>query len=325
LVLEAYELGQSRHFVYNDGGYLNRRIDGRGLLRELQYDTLGCNTAEIWDNTAADAEMNANRQSTLSFTHDALGRLTAAADPAASYDYQYDALGRRTSVTHDIAGVGFPIVLASAYDAASNRTSLSATIDTTADFMNQYTYDALHRMTRIEQSGVTSGNAVAEKRIDLSYDATSQYQTITRYADLAPTKLVATSDYTFDAAGRLTALTHAQGATPLAGYTWTYDAAHRVTELTSLLDGTAEYTYDQTDQLTGADYTAGAGLPPARQSDDDRLRHRRQQPGPVRRRIRLPIRRRRQPHSPHAHRQRRSHRLQLGLPQPVDPSQHPHN
>jgi YD repeat-containing protein len=104
---------------------------------------------------------------------------------------------------------------------------------------------------------------VAEKRIDLTYDAASQWQTITRYADLAATKLVATSDYTFDAAGRLTALTHAQGATPLAGYTWTYDAGNRITEFTSLLDGTAEYTYDQTDQLTGADYTAGAGLPTA--------------------------------------------------------------
>jgi RHS repeat-associated protein len=122
---------------------------------------------------------------------------------------------------------------------------------------------ALHRMTRIEQSAQSGGNAVAEKRIDLSYDAASQWQTITRYADLAGTKLVATSDYTFDTAGRLTGLTYAQGATPLAGYTWTYDAAHRVTEFTSLLDGTAEYTYDQTDQLTGADYTAGAGLPPA--------------------------------------------------------------
>jgi YD repeat-containing protein len=64
-------------------------------------------------------------ENTLSFscTHDALRQLTAAADPAASYDYQYDALGRRTSVTHDIAGLGFPVVLASAYDAAGNRTS----------------------------------------------------------------------------------------------------------------------------------------------------------------------------------------------------------
>ena len=83
--------------------------------------------------------MDANRENTLNFTHDTVGLLTAAADPAASYDYQYDALGRRTSVTHDITGLGFPVVLASACDAASNRTSLSATIDTTADFVNTYT------------------------------------------------------------------------------------------------------------------------------------------------------------------------------------------
>jgi YD repeat-containing protein len=126
------------------------------LVREFEYDTLGRKIAEIWNNTAADAEMDANRQNTLSFTHDALGRLTAAADPAASYDYQYDALGRRTSVTHDITGLGFPVVLASAYDAASNRTSLSATIDTTADFVTTYTYDALHRMTRITPLGPVS-------------------------------------------------------------------------------------------------------------------------------------------------------------------------
>jgi YD repeat-containing protein len=78
----------------------------------------------------------ADRDPHAEFTYDAASQLTAAADPAASYDYQYDALGRRTSVTHDIAGLGFPVVLASAYDAAGNRTSLSATIDTTADFVN---------------------------------------------------------------------------------------------------------------------------------------------------------------------------------------------
>jgi YD repeat-containing protein len=195
------------------------RTDRNGRVIEYAYDALHRRVEEQW----LDDQQTVIR--TLSFSYDAASQLTAAADPAASYDYQYDALGRRTSVTHDIAGLGFPVVLASAYDAASNRTTLSATIDTTADFVNQYTYDALHRMTRIEQSGQSGGNAVAEKRIDLTYDAASQWQTITRYADLAATKLVATSDYTFDAAGRLTALTHAQGATPLAGYTWTYDAA----------------------------------------------------------------------------------------------------
>jgi RHS repeat-associated protein len=249
VVAETNELNDSRTFTYDAANNLLTRTDRNGRVIEYAYDALHRRVQEQW----LDDQQTVIR--TLSFSYDAASQLTAAADPAASYDYQYDALGRRTSVTHDIAGLGFLVVLASAYDAASNRTSLSATIDTTADFVNQYTYDALHRMTRIEQSGQSGGNAVAEKRIDLSYDAASQWQTITRYGDLAATKLVATSDYTFDAAGRLTALTHEQGATPLAGYTWAYDAAHRVTEFTSLLDGTAEYTYDQTDQLTGADYT----------------------------------------------------------------------
>jgi hypothetical protein len=92
------------------------------------------------------------------------------------------------------------------YDAAGNRTQLAAAIGGTADFVTDYTYDALHRMTRIEQHGASGGNAVAEKRIDLAYDAASQ--SITRYADLAATKLVATSTYAFDAAGRSTNLDH---------------------------------------------------------------------------------------------------------------------
>ncbi|MCL4207914.1 MAG: hypothetical protein KJ000_35965 [Pirellulaceae bacterium] len=257
VVAETNELNDARTFTYDAANNLLTRTDRNGRVIEYAYDALHRRVEEQW----LDDQQTVIR--TLSFSYDAASQLTAAADPAASYDYQYDALGRRTSVTHDIAGLGFPVVLASAYDAASNRTSLSATIDTTADFVNQYTYDGLHRMTRIEQTGVTGGNAVAEKRIDLTYDAASQYQTITRYADLAATKLVATSDYTLDAAGRLTVLSHAQGATPLAGYSWTYDAGNRITEFTSLLDGTADYTYDDTDQLTGADYTAGAGLPPA--------------------------------------------------------------
>ena len=78
--------------------------------------------------------------------------------------------------------------------------------------------DPLHRMTRIEQSGQSGGNEVAEKRIDFAYDAASQWQTITRYADLVGTKLVAQSDYTFDAAARLTALAHAHGDTTLPGW-----------------------------------------------------------------------------------------------------------
>jgi RHS repeat-associated protein len=44
------------------------------------------------------------------------------------------------------------------------------------------------------------------------------------------------------------------GTNLFAAYAWTYDARNRVTQFTSQ-DGTSDYTYDDTDQLTGADHS----------------------------------------------------------------------
>jgi hypothetical protein len=132
---------------------------------------------------------------------------------------------------------------------------LAALVNGTADFVNEYFYDALHRMTGVQQHGAAGGSAVAEKRVDLAYDAAGQWQSITRYSDLAGVELVATSSYVFDQASRLTSLTHAQGATTLADYDWAYDAANRITSFTNGLYSTesATYSYDDTNQLIGAD------------------------------------------------------------------------
>jgi len=75
------------------------------MVREFQYDTLGRNTAEIWYDTAADAEMDANRQNTLNFAYDALGRMLSTGDRFASYAYAYDRLGRMTISDAAIAGL----------------------------------------------------------------------------------------------------------------------------------------------------------------------------------------------------------------------------
>ncbi len=149
-----------------------------------------------------------------------------------------------------------------------------------ADFVNQYTYDRLNRLTRVTQSGVTGGNAVAEKRVDFSYAADSQTAAITRYQDLAGTKLVAASTFSYDAVGRLQGLTHSQGTTTLAGYSWTYDTANRVTSFTDALHPaeSATYTYDLASQLTGADRSGTAG-------DEATLRPQRQPHPSVRRRL----------------------------------------
>jgi YD repeat-containing protein len=82
-------------------------------------------------------------------------------------------------------------------------------------------------MTQVEQSEHTGGNSVAEKRVDLAYNALGQFSGITRYADLAGSDLVATTDYAYDTAHRLTALSHEKGSTVLSDYAWAYDTAGR--------------------------------------------------------------------------------------------------
>ena len=148
------------------------------------------------------------------------------------------------------------VILTMAWDAGNRRTSLAAEVDSTADFLNTYTYDNLGRMTRVTQDGQSGGNSVEEKRVDLAYSALGQYASITRYADVAGTLLVATTTYTFDDAYRLTELEHAQNSTSLAEYTWTYDTAGRLTA-ESNPDGTVDYTYDDLGQLTAADRSSG--------------------------------------------------------------------
>jgi RHS repeat-associated protein len=190
---------------------------------------------------------------TITSSYDAASQLTGIADTYSNYTYTYDGIGRVTEV--DNTGTpGVPVViLTSAYD-AMYRISLAADLGGTLDFFNSYTWDALGRLTRLEQSGQLGGNGVPDKRVDLSYNAVGQFTTIERYEDLAGTQLVATSNYSYDNAGRLTGLSHTKGANTLADYTWSYDAGARVTQFTSP-DGTTDYTYDNTDQLTLADHT----------------------------------------------------------------------
>jgi RHS repeat-associated protein len=146
------------------------------------------------------------------------------------------------------------VELLSEYDAASNRTDLKSLVGGTVDFWNEYFYDDLHRLTSVQQHGAAGGSTVADKRVDFAYNAASRWQTITRYEDLSGFELVATSTYAFDNAGRLTDLTHAKGANTLADYGWTYDVGNRITRFTSP-DGSSTYTYDDTNQLVGADHT----------------------------------------------------------------------
>ena len=207
------------------------------------------------DGDAASATSGTEERE-IAYTYDVGNQLTSVTDPDSTYDYTYDNLGRVLTVDND-GTPGVPnVILTSAYDANGNRTSLSAEIDSTGDFLNTYSYDALNRLTRVDQEGQTGGNTVNEKRVDFQYNALGQYTEIARFNDTAggTANEIATSTYTYDTLGRITGLEYENGGTDLfTPYSWSYDSLNRVTQFVSQ-DGTSDYDYDITSQLTGADH-----------------------------------------------------------------------
>ena len=102
--------------------------------------------------------------------------------------------------------------------------AIAASVDGTADFVNLYEYDAEGRLVELKQTG-QGGNAVADKHVAFGYNQAGQLATVTRYASLGTSELVAVSEYGYDELGRLASLVHYQDpAEPLAEYAWTYQA-----------------------------------------------------------------------------------------------------
>ena len=186
----------------------------------------------------------------MNSTYDAASQLTAIIDPDSSYSYAYDAAGRLITADN-IGTAGVPNVrLSYGYDAVNNLTSVSDRIAGVQKGVERFDYDVLNRVKRITQSG----SGVAEKRVDMSYDAASQMTGLQRYSNLAGVQAVANTTYTHDAAGRLTELSHTKNGGSLADYQLIYDAADRLTQLVTP-DGTSDYNYNQRDELTGSEHS----------------------------------------------------------------------
>jgi RHS repeat-associated protein len=110
--------------------------------------------------------------------------------------------------------------------------------------LDKKTVGTLNRMTV---------NAQGNKRVDYAYNAISQVTNKKRYSDITGTNLVAETSHIYDSINRITNITHSKGANIISSYAQTYDAGSKITGVTGT-DGSSTYTYDDTNQLTGADY-----------------------------------------------------------------------
>jgi RHS repeat-associated protein len=103
--------------------------------------------------------------------------------------------------------------------------------------------------------------AVSEKRVDYAYDLVGQMDWVKRYSDLAGSSAVASTDYSFDLAGRLSEIDHRDGSTPgsgtqVAGYGYTWSQRNQLSAIDFLPsaydDEDVDYTYDARGQLDTA-------------------------------------------------------------------------
>jgi RHS repeat-associated protein len=237
----------SDSYTYNADGELTSKTDKDGRVTDYTYDHDGRLTEEEWMSSGTPIY-------TALYVYNAAGDLTSASDNYSDYAYAYNADDEVTSVDNSGTPSVPHVVLAVGYDHLGDETSLSATVAGTADFLNNYTYDSDGDLTQVTQQGQTGGNTVAAKLVNFAYNADGLYVTISRYANLAATQLVATSTYGYNADGEITSLSHDKGGTNLNAYTWTYDHAGRVTADSSS-DGTDSYTYDSSGQETAATHS----------------------------------------------------------------------
>ena len=187
----------------------------------------------------------------VTYSYDPVGNLLSATDAFSSLTYTYD--DRDRVRTEDNAGTPEAphAVLTYLYDDVGNVRSVTDTINGTLGATTGYEYDGLNRTTRITQTGT----GTSDKRFDFAYNELGQFQTIDRYSDLLAQDLVVRTRYQYDDLNRLVDLRHTNAdAVDLAFYEYDYDQSSRISRINSV-DGVADYSYDDTDQLTGADYS----------------------------------------------------------------------
>ncbi len=261
-------LGYADSNVYDDAGELTETIDRDGRATTFQYNGIGEETSENWYST----DTFGSSTETISYVYNAAGLLQSATDQvgsnsanAATDSYSYDAAGDVLSETQTIPGLAPTVTLNETYS-DGNRTQLAATIGAEGsanyDFVDNYQYDSLFgQMSQVTQQSFTgtvptgdTADVVAPKSVTFGYDNAGEFFTISRYADLGQTELVAQSTYGYDNLGEITSLNYSDGqGNPLDDFAWTYDALGDVATSSSSLDANpVAYTTDSTGQVTGA-------------------------------------------------------------------------
>jgi RHS repeat-associated protein len=218
-------------YAYDEVGNLTSRTLPSGDQIGCEYDDLNRLITKVYDvgGTIVD---------TAHFGYDDLGRLELATDSDSSVARVYDDLSRIKESTQNGKVVAYD------YDAVGNTTKI---IYPDSDYIT-LTYDEIERLDTIR-------NAADEVIADYSYDYAGRRDQL----DLANGTR---TTYVYDDANRLTDLVNlvVSPESVISSFSYTHDKVGTPLSMTTV-DGTHTYAYDDTYQLTGADYPEGYLFP----------------------------------------------------------------
>jgi YD repeat-containing protein len=236
--------GETTTFLYDDLDRLVSRSDPIGKTRSFAYDArdnlISTTDPKLQTVTASYDDLSrllslTTPDNALGFTYDARGLLLTASDNDSALTFTYDALARlETAATTGGLGPQPAATLTNTYDILSNRTQIADT------FGGQLSYgwDGADRLT-----GLTIG--AGGPNIALGYDAAGRVTSVTHPNAVAMAA-------TYDADGRLSELAHTLGAADLARFMYAYNAVGSITQIDEPSIQTRNFTYDLLQRLTAA-------------------------------------------------------------------------
>lgn len=216
---EIDALGRDSTMTYDAAGRLVTYTDARGVVTTMTYDAAGQLTERVSPNE------------TQTFAYDPIGRLISMTDATGSSTMTYDDLGRMTGFQNSAGDVSYT------YNAASERLAMTqpeGTLD--------YEFDA---------NGLPS--ALTDwrgERVEIVYDADGRIQSAERPNDIS-------SVHDYDAAGRLTAVTHSGPAGLIESFTYTLDPNGNNVGVVSSSSGSETYVLDALNRITSVSYGNG--------------------------------------------------------------------
>jgi RHS repeat-associated protein len=258
----------STRYAYDDAGNLITMIDATGATTSYEYDADGRMTGLVdplgeklvWAyDDAGNRVRQENRAdppltASVTWTHDAAGRLLTRTADGVTVTYGYDAAGNRLTATDGT------LTITAAYD----RIGRPLTVDdedagTTADT----TYGYAHVFpSRTDPSGFYAFDLDKFGRVTAYDDPVEAGDfALTFRADGQPATVAApngnTTTHAYDALGHLTSKDTAAGGTNRALYDWTRNRAGQMLSEASTItgdpaNGTLTYGYDPLGRLVGS-------------------------------------------------------------------------